>query len=73
MNDWNLLIVHYLGLDHIGHASGAFNSLIKDKLSVQAISELFNTEQGAIYRDIRIAKEELSVLLFGITALELAN
>jgi ethanolaminephosphotransferase len=33
MNDWNLLIVHYLGLDHIGHASGAFNSLIKDKLS----------------------------------------
>jgi ethanolaminephosphotransferase len=33
MNDWNLLIVHYLGLDHIGHASGAFNALIKDKLS----------------------------------------
>jgi ethanolaminephosphotransferase len=33
MNDWNLLIAHYLGLDHIGHASGAFNSLIKDKLS----------------------------------------
>jgi ethanolaminephosphotransferase len=33
MDDWNLLIVHYLGLDHIGHASGAFNSLIKDKLS----------------------------------------
>jgi len=33
MNDWNFLIVHYLGLDHIGHASGAFNPLIKDKLS----------------------------------------
>jgi ethanolaminephosphotransferase len=33
MNDWDLLIIHYLGLDHIGHASGAFNSLIKDKLS----------------------------------------
>jgi len=32
MNDWNLLIVHYLGLDHIGHALGAFNSLIQDKL-----------------------------------------
>lgn len=33
MNDWDLLIVHYLGLDHIGHALGAFNSLIEDKLS----------------------------------------
>jgi ethanolaminephosphotransferase len=33
MDDWHFLIVHYLGLDHIGHASGAFNSLIKDKLS----------------------------------------
>ncbi len=33
MNDWNLLIIHYLGLDHIGHASGAFNSLIENKLS----------------------------------------
>ncbi|CAF3340115.1 unnamed protein product [Rotaria socialis] len=32
MNDWNLLIVHYLGLDHIGHAYGAFNSFIQDKL-----------------------------------------
>jgi ethanolaminephosphotransferase len=27
------LIVHYLGLDHIGHAYGAFNLHIKDKLS----------------------------------------
>ncbi|CAF4009305.1 unnamed protein product, partial [Rotaria sordida] len=33
MNDWNLLIIHYLGLDHIGHAYGAFNYLIKDKLN----------------------------------------
>lgn len=32
-SDWNLLITHYLSLYHIGHASGAFNSLIKDKLS----------------------------------------
>ncbi|CAF1187915.1 unnamed protein product [Rotaria sp. Silwood1] len=33
MNEWNLLIVHYLGLDHIGHAHGAFNYLIKNKLN----------------------------------------
>ena len=33
MNDWDLLIVHYLGLDHIGHAIGALNSFVEDKLS----------------------------------------
>ncbi|CAF1347512.1 unnamed protein product [Adineta steineri] len=32
MTEWDFLIVHYLGLDHIGHAFGAFNSFIKDKL-----------------------------------------
>ncbi|UJR24086.1 hypothetical protein I4U23_027053 [Adineta vaga] len=32
MNQWDFLIVHYLGLDHIGHAHGAFNSFIKEKL-----------------------------------------
>lgn len=32
MNEWNFLIVHYLGLDHIGHAHGALNSFIKEKL-----------------------------------------
>ncbi|CAF1160553.1 unnamed protein product [Adineta ricciae] len=30
---WDLLIVHYLGLDHIGHAYGAFNSFVQDKLT----------------------------------------
>ncbi|CAF5222051.1 unnamed protein product, partial [Rotaria magnacalcarata] len=32
LNGWNFLIIHYLGLDHIGHASGAFNDFVKDKL-----------------------------------------
>lgn len=26
------MILHYLGLDHIGHVFGPFNSLIKTKL-----------------------------------------
>lgn len=33
MNEWNLLILHYLGLDHIGHSIGALNPLIEEKLS----------------------------------------
>jgi ethanolamine phosphate transferase 2 subunit G len=33
MSEWDLMIVHYLGLDHIGHASGAFNELVREKLA----------------------------------------
>ena len=32
-NEWNFLILHYLGLDHIGHSIGALNPQIQDKLS----------------------------------------
>ena len=32
MSEWDLMIVHYLGLDHIGHASGALNELVREKL-----------------------------------------
>ncbi|KAM3867237.1 GPI ethanolamine phosphate transferase 2 [Diretmus argenteus] len=30
--DWDILILHYLGLDHIGHISGPHSSLIQPKL-----------------------------------------
>ncbi|XP_067850452.1 GPI ethanolamine phosphate transferase 2 isoform X2 [Heptranchias perlo] len=32
-NDWDLLILHYLGLDHIGHLAGPNSHLIGPKLS----------------------------------------
>lgn len=31
--DWDMLILHYLGLDHIGHTSGPSSPLIGRKLS----------------------------------------
>ncbi|XP_061542655.1 GPI ethanolamine phosphate transferase 2 [Phycodurus eques] len=31
-DDWDILILHYLGLDHIGHISGPHSSLIPPKL-----------------------------------------
>lgn len=31
-DDWDILILHYLGLDHIGHISGPYSSLIQPKL-----------------------------------------
>ncbi|KAF7809356.1 GPI ethanolamine phosphate transferase 2 isoform X1 [Senna tora] len=32
-DDWNLLILHYLGLDHVGHIGGRNSSLMAPKLS----------------------------------------
>ncbi|XP_017882282.1 GPI ethanolamine phosphate transferase 2 [Ceratina calcarata] len=31
-SDWSIMILHYLGLDHIGHVHGPFSPLIKVKL-----------------------------------------
>nr|XP_057919264.1 GPI ethanolamine phosphate transferase 2 [Doryrhamphus excisus]XP_057919265.1 GPI ethanolamine phosphate transferase 2 [Doryrhamphus excisus]XP_057919266.1 GPI ethanolamine phosphate transferase 2 [Doryrhamphus excisus]XP_057919267.1 GPI ethanolamine phosphate transferase 2 [Doryrhamphus excisus] len=31
-DDWDILILHYLGLDHIGHISGPHSSLVPPKL-----------------------------------------
>ncbi|XP_076621223.1 phosphatidylinositol glycan anchor biosynthesis class G isoform X3 [Colletes latitarsis] len=31
-NDWSIMSLHYLGLDHIGHIHGPFSPLIKTKL-----------------------------------------
>lgn len=31
-DDWDILVLHYLGLDHIGHISGPHSSLIQPKL-----------------------------------------
>ncbi|XP_071565902.1 GPI ethanolamine phosphate transferase 2 isoform X1 [Temnothorax nylanderi] len=31
-NDWTVMILHYLGLDHIGHVEGPFGASIKSKL-----------------------------------------
>lgn len=31
-DDWDFMILHYLGLDHIGHVEGSFSSKISNKL-----------------------------------------
>lgn len=31
-NDWEMLILHFLGLDHIGHVEGPFSSKVPGKL-----------------------------------------
>ena len=31
-DEWTMLVLHYLGLDHIGHTVGPFSPLVKPKL-----------------------------------------
>lgn len=31
-NDWDVLIVHYLGVDHVGHTFGPESQAMTDKL-----------------------------------------
>jgi len=31
-DDWAVMILHYLGLDHIGHVEGPFGASVKPKL-----------------------------------------
>ena len=31
-NDWDVLVLHYLGLDHIGHLAGPYSPLVGPKL-----------------------------------------
>jgi ethanolaminephosphotransferase len=50
-NDWDTVILHYLGLDHIGHLGGPDSLLMKPKQKEmdQAIESIYNivAEQDA--------------------------
>ncbi|XP_054278676.1 GPI ethanolamine phosphate transferase 2-like [Macrosteles quadrilineatus] len=54
MSDWDLMILHYLGLDHIGHIQGPKSSLIQPKLREmdgvikQLHNHLLKQEQGVL-------------------------
>lgn len=43
-NDWDVMILHYLGLDHIGHLEGSTSSKIPLKLQeMDAIVQKLNS------------------------------
>lgn len=51
--DWSVMVLHYLGLDHIGHVSGPRSNLVPPKLRemdnvIKKIHQQFSTEQTAI-------------------------
>ena len=49
--DWNVMILHYLGLDHIGHLEGPYSPLVGPKLMemdkiIRNIKENIDTRQN---------------------------
>ncbi|KAK7082709.1 hypothetical protein SK128_014259 [Halocaridina rubra] len=44
-DDWDILILHYLGLDHIGHLEGPMSSLMGPKL-IEMDRVLFDIQKG---------------------------
>lgn len=45
--------------------------LSEDRLTVKEICENLNVEQGTVYRDTKLAIKEMTILLFGLDALEI--
>ncbi|KAE9541089.1 hypothetical protein AGLY_004334 [Aphis glycines] len=51
--DWDIMILHYLGLDHIGHTGGPRSTLMPNKLSemdniIQRIVEYMDSEKSEL-------------------------
>ena len=50
-DDWSMMILHYLGLDHIGHLIGPSSSLLPPKLT--EMDEIVHTIQSALKQKVR--------------------
>ncbi|XP_042903555.2 uncharacterized protein [Parasteatoda tepidariorum] len=56
-NDWDIMILHYLGVDHIGHAFGPYSSYLKPKLKeMDSIVEL-------IYQSLKQMSSQNSLIV----------
>ena len=57
LNDWDLLLLHYLGVDHIGHAHERFARMMSDKLK-----ELDGVV-GAMFTEIKNRTDNIRYLM----------
>lgn len=54
-HNWDMLILHYLGLDHIGHVEGSFSTKIYDKLSeMDRVIQQIHTSASVIERNEKL-------------------
>uniref|UniRef100_A0AC34GW09 GPI ethanolamine phosphate transferase 2 n=1 Tax=Panagrolaimus sp. ES5 TaxID=591445 RepID=A0AC34GW09_9BILA len=60
MKEWNILILHYLGLDHIGHSVGAKSNLINVKLN-----EMDSIAKDIYYKLSAVNSEKFAFIILG--------
>jgi ethanolaminephosphotransferase len=62
-NDWDLLVLHYLGLDHVGHIGGRTSPLMAPKLKemddvIMRIHQNVQTERGSASRTLLVVTSD---------------
>ncbi|KAB0804642.1 hypothetical protein PPYR_01612 [Photinus pyralis] len=58
-SDWDIMVLHYLGLDHIGHVHGPFSPLVQPKL--QEMDKVFKR----IYDETKVWNKKTLVVVTG--------
>ncbi|ELU10380.1 hypothetical protein CAPTEDRAFT_94413 [Capitella teleta] len=55
-SDWDILVLHYLGLDHIGHLAGPHSPLVRPKLKEMdsVVERIFTSLQGSDVRSLLV-------------------
>lgn len=61
-NDWNIMILHYAGVDHIGHVQGAYGPLMEPKL-VEMDNAIREITEALARKDMAENRSSLVVVL----------
>ena len=65
--DWDVLILHYLGLDHIGHISGPNSPLIGHKLS--EMDSVLMKIHTSLLSKVRVTTDHCMVMEFRVASI----
>lgn len=63
LSDWDVMILHYLGLDHIGHLAGPKSPLVKPKL--REMDQVVENIHRSLMQQVRRDNMHLSHLTLG--------
>lgn len=61
-NDWDVMVLHYLGLDHIGHVEGPRSLLVQPKLS--EMDEIVQRVVSSLQQQVLDPADVLCVLVY---------
>lgn len=62
-NDWHVVVLHYLGLDHIGHLDGPRSLLVQPKLN--EMDSVFQHIVNALHQQVFVADMFFCIFVSG--------